>query len=159
MNAGVPSEAIAPENVPAEWVEAASQHYSMHGAGLIRNIIAGVAPLIAADAIKSATQEQYGDAIRTASQVFWDAAKPTLMDEIGAEVEGQIAVRETIIRAAERERIRKQIDPDRLDKLADWFDSDDEFKVAMFPGTWPERGREVQADLRRWASVIRRDGQ
>ena len=109
----------------------------------------------AAEAIKSATQEQYGDAIRTASQVFWDAAKPALMDEIGAEVEGQIAVRETIIRAAERERIRQQIDPDRLDKLADWFDSDDEFKVAMFPGTWPERGREVQADLRRWASVIR----
>jgi hypothetical protein len=43
-----PQEAIAPENVPAEWVEAANRHYSMHGAGLIRNIIAGVAPLIEA---------------------------------------------------------------------------------------------------------------
>jgi hypothetical protein len=41
-------ETITPENVPAEWVEAATRHYSMHGSGLIRNILAGVAPLIAA---------------------------------------------------------------------------------------------------------------
>jgi hypothetical protein len=34
--------------VPEEWVKAAESHYSMHGAGLIRNIITGVAPLIAA---------------------------------------------------------------------------------------------------------------
>jgi len=31
-------------------VQAAKEHYSMHGAGLIRNIIASVAPLIAARA-------------------------------------------------------------------------------------------------------------
>ena len=46
-------DAITPENVPQEWVEAANAHYSMHGAGLIRNIIAGVAPLIRADAEKA----------------------------------------------------------------------------------------------------------
>ena len=34
--------------VPDEWVKAAESCYSMHGAGLIRNIISGVAPLIAA---------------------------------------------------------------------------------------------------------------
>jgi hypothetical protein len=39
---------ITPEQVPEEWVRVAHAHYSMHGAGLIRNILAGVAPLIAA---------------------------------------------------------------------------------------------------------------
>jgi hypothetical protein len=31
---------LTPETVPAKWVQAAKAHYSMHGAGLIRNIIA-----------------------------------------------------------------------------------------------------------------------
>lgn len=39
---------IPPEEIPAEWVEAAKAHYSMHGAGLIRNILAGAAPVIRA---------------------------------------------------------------------------------------------------------------
>lgn len=42
--------AIIPETVPAEWVQAARAHYSMHGAGLTRNIIAAVAPHITAAA-------------------------------------------------------------------------------------------------------------
>ena len=71
---------------------------------------------------------------------------------IAAEV---LRVATPAIAAAARKRIREQIDPDMLDKLAEWFDSDNEFKVAMFPGKWPERGHEVQDDLRRWAKVIR----
>lgn len=95
---------IAPEDVPDAWVEVAKRHYSMHGAGLIRNIIVGVAPLIA---------------------------------------------------AAERARLRAEIDPARLELLADWFDDDDEFKASTFPDTWPERSDEVQQDLRRWAALLR----
>lgn len=34
--------------IPGEWVKAAEARYSMHGAGLIRNILAGVEPLIRA---------------------------------------------------------------------------------------------------------------
>jgi hypothetical protein len=39
---------VQPEDVPASWVQAADDNYSMHGHGLIRNILSGVAPLIAA---------------------------------------------------------------------------------------------------------------
>jgi hypothetical protein len=39
----------AAATIPGEWVDAAEAHYSMHGAGLIRNILAGVEPLIRAD--------------------------------------------------------------------------------------------------------------
>ena len=41
-------EALA-QRIPDEWVEAANARYSMHGAGLVRNILAGAIPLIAAD--------------------------------------------------------------------------------------------------------------
>jgi hypothetical protein len=41
-----------------------------------------------------------------------------------------------------------EIDPDKLDMLADWFDADD-------PRKGPGRGGEVQADLRRWAHLVR----
>jgi len=41
------------------------------------------------------------------------------------------------------------IDPDKLDLLADWFDAND----ARQEG---KRGVTVQADLRRWAKVLRR---
>jgi hypothetical protein len=34
--------------VPAEWVQVAEANYSMHGHGLLRNILAGVAPVIKA---------------------------------------------------------------------------------------------------------------
>jgi hypothetical protein len=40
------------------------------------------------------------------------------------------------------------VDPDKLDLLADWFDTDD---ASHGPG----RDVEVQADLRRWARTIR----
>jgi hypothetical protein len=39
---------VKPEDVPEEWVRAAEAHYSMHGHGLLRNILVGVAPVIAA---------------------------------------------------------------------------------------------------------------
>lgn len=55
----------------------------------------------------------------------------------------------------ERQSIREQIPPERLEQLADWFDTDDEFKTTMFPETWPTRGNEVQQDLRRWAKILR----
>jgi hypothetical protein len=35
--------------IPQEWEDAACAHYSMHGNGLVRNILAGVEPLIRAD--------------------------------------------------------------------------------------------------------------
>jgi hypothetical protein len=56
--------------------------------------------------------------------------------------------------AAERERLSAVIPPGQFRKLADWFDADDEFKVAMFPETWPERKDEVQQDLRRFADLL-----
>lgn len=40
--------AIRPEDIPASWFQAAMDNYSMHGDGLLHNILAGVAPLIAA---------------------------------------------------------------------------------------------------------------
>jgi hypothetical protein len=40
-------EALA-AGLPGEWVKAAESWYSMHGSGLVRNLIAGVAPLIRA---------------------------------------------------------------------------------------------------------------
>lgn len=50
--------AITPETVPEEWVKAALAHYSMHGAGLIRNILAGVYPLIAAQGAAAERERQ-----------------------------------------------------------------------------------------------------
>lgn len=50
--------------IPGEWVEAAEAHYSMHGAGLIRNILAGAEPLIRADErerIAAPASESTGD--------------------------------------------------------------------------------------------------
>ena len=38
--------------------------------------------------------------------------------------------------------------------LADWFDTDDEFRVAMFPEKWPSRDHEVQDDLRKFADLL-----
>jgi hypothetical protein len=60
---------------------------------------------------------------------------------------------------AERERLAALIDPGQLDKLADWFDADDEFKMTMFPEKWPpgSRANEVQQDLRSWARALRGD--
>ena len=55
----------------------------------------------------------------------------------------------------ERERIAGEIDPAKLEKLAEWFDADDEFKEAMFPTTWRDRGHDVQDDLRCWAKLLR----
>jgi hypothetical protein len=59
------------------------------------------------------------------------------------------------IRTDERERIAGEIDPAMLEKLAGWFDADDEFKEVMFPTTWRDRGQEVQNDLRHWAELLR----
>lgn len=89
--------------IPDEWVKEAVGWYSMHGHGLLRNIIAAVEPLI---------------------------------------------------RASERERLAAVIPPEHLRSLAAWFDADDEFKVTMFPETWPHRGREVQDDLRKFADLL-----
>jgi len=58
------------------------------------------------------------------------------------------------ILAAERERLAAVIPPQRFRDLAAWFDTDDEFKVAMFPETWPRRGHDVQDDLRRFADAL-----
>jgi len=40
---------MIPEELPAGWVAAAEAAYSMNGAGLVRNMIAAVVPLIRAD--------------------------------------------------------------------------------------------------------------
>jgi len=57
--------------------------------------------------------------------------------------------------AAERERLAAVIPAARFRQLADWFDTDDEFKVAMFPETWsPRRAHDVQDDLRKFADAL-----
>jgi hypothetical protein len=43
--------------IPQEWEDAACDHYSMHGNGLVRNILAGVEPLIRADERKRVADE------------------------------------------------------------------------------------------------------
>jgi hypothetical protein len=58
---------------------------------------------------------------------------------------------------AERERLAGTIGPDRFRQMADWFDTDDEFKVAMFPETWPERAHDLQDDLRKFADLLAGD--
>jgi hypothetical protein len=62
------------------------------------------------------------------------------------------------ILAAERAKLAAIISPDRFRLLADWFDTDDEFKVATFPGTWPHRDHEVQDDLRKFADLLSGEG-
>ena len=62
------------------------------------------------------------------------------------------------IAAAERAKLAAVITPDRFRLLADWFDTDDEFKVATFPGTWPHRDHEVQDDLRKFADLLSGEG-
>lgn len=58
--------------------------------------------------------------------------------------------------AAERGRLAAVISPAQFRKLADWFDTDDEFKEAMFPETRSPGSRkdEVQQDLRRFALLL-----
>ena len=56
-----------------------------------------------------------------------------------------------VLAEAERQRIRSQVDPAKLDLLADWFDVDDARKGGG-------RDVEVQADLRRWAKLLREGG-
>ena len=48
------------------------------------------------------------------------------------------------------------IPPAYFRMLADWFDTDDEFKEAMFPETWSPGARQddVQRDLRRFADLL-----
>lgn len=46
------------------------------------------------------------------------------------------------------------ISPEQFRQLADWFDTDDEFKTTMFPKIWPHRGHEVQDDLRKFADLL-----
>ena len=63
---------------------------------------------------------------------------------------GQPAQRGTHITVQHADMIRRirEIDPDKLDLLADWFDADDAAKGG-------NRGDGVQADLRRWARILR----
>jgi hypothetical protein len=58
--------------------------------------------------------------------------------------------------AAERERLSAVMSPEQFRKLADWFDTDDEFKEAMFPETWSpgDRKDDVQQDLRKFADLL-----
>jgi hypothetical protein len=62
------------------------------------------------------------------------------------------------VAAAERERLAAVIQPDQFRMLADWFDTDDEFKITMFPGTWQKRGTETQDDLRKFAALLEEPG-
>jgi hypothetical protein len=59
------------------------------------------------------------------------------------------------ILAAGRAKLAVIIPPDRFRSLADWFDADDEFKVAMLPGNFTgNRGHELQDDLRKFAALL-----
>ncbi len=97
------------------------------------------APVLVADSLKAAARKQFEDAIRAATD---EAITPKLE-----------AIRDAAA-AAERERLAALIPPERLRQLADWFDTDDEFKTTMFPAMWPHRGSEVQKDLRQWADLL-----
>jgi len=77
------------------------------------------------------------------TRVVWLAAP---FSEMG------LAEREAAV--AERERLAAVIPPERFRSLADWFDADDEFKVTMFPETWPSRSHELQDDLRKFAGLL-----
>ena len=59
---------------------------------------------------------------------------------------------------AGRAKLAAVITPERFRLLADWFDTDDEFKVATFPGTWPSRDHDVQDDLRKFADLLGTEG-
>jgi hypothetical protein len=66
------------------------------------------------------------------------------------------------IDAGIRSHLAAEIDPARLDQLADWFDDDDKLKMWLyeqrpdvFPRAWNERGNAVQTDLRQWAKLLR----
>jgi hypothetical protein len=52
--------------------------------------------------------------------------------------------------------LRDLIPPERFRDMAAWFDTDDEFKTAMSPGTWPpdSRGSKTQDDLRAFADLL-----
>jgi len=59
-------EALA-ASLPQEWVKAAESWYSMHGSGLVRNILAGVVPLIqAAEKVRADEAERKLAAVETA---------------------------------------------------------------------------------------------
>jgi hypothetical protein len=60
------------------------------------------------------------------------------------------------VEAAVLERLRAVIPPEQFRAMADWFDTDDEFKMSMFPETWPagSRGHETQDDLRKFADLL-----
>ena len=76
-------------------------------------------------------------------------------DQVRAMLEGAYPA----VVAVERERLAAVIPAERFRKLADWFDTDDEFKTTMFPEVWPRRGTDVQDDLRKFADLLeRRDG-
>jgi hypothetical protein len=76
----------------------------------------------------------------------------------------QRAIAEAV--SAERERaeaaegklaaLAAVIPPERFRMLADWFDTDDEAKMSMFPETWPpgSRSGETQDDLRKFADLL-----
>jgi hypothetical protein len=70
------------------------------------------------------------------------------------QVRAMIEAAAPLVAAAERERLSAAIPPERFRLIADWFDTDDEFKAAMFPETWTERGHETQDDLRKFASLL-----
>jgi hypothetical protein len=66
-------------------------------------------------------------------------------------------------RADERQRLATVVSAEQFRKLAAWFDEDDEVKMMLFsedptlPGTWRERGRELQDGLRRFADLLAGD--
>ncbi len=98
-------------------------------------------------------------AVTAAEKTLRDFLEPWLTATIrGTTLESQIHTAACIAArdaaAAERERMAALIPPERLRQLADWFDTDDEFKTTMFPTTWRDRGDEVQKDLRRWADLL-----
>ena len=78
------------------------------------------------------------------ADLAWRVVRPSLRvayDRGGADVRAKFAA---------------VMSPDQLRLLADWFDTDDEFKETMFPETWSpgSRSDEVQRDLRRFADLL-----
>jgi hypothetical protein len=72
----------------------------------------------------------------------------------GGTLQAALEAAAPLMAAGERARLAAVIPAARFRKLADWFDTDDEFKTTMFPETWPRRGHEVQGDLRKFADSL-----
>ena len=91
-------------------------------------------------------ESKWLDEVIPGPRTLWDDLDPEVR-----EVYGRIA---GTVAAAVHERLAAVIPPAQFRSMADWFDTDDEFKSTMFPETWTIRSHELQDDLRKFAELL-----